>query len=320
MFRECFFEYAGQSSQPFNLALCYTGSITTEFDSGGKYDLKTDTLPRSHETFLYGKDYSAQPLSFEVDILNIYDHIPFDQLVRIKNWLYEQNGWKTLRIIDGRRNYYLKCIFEPGEDIADGTGYKGLHCTIHNASPFWYGDQKEYTVSHSTLLSGAVRLNRKNYSVFELDFPQDESVGTIISPTVKAIIDKRSGSLSEVKDFELHTCGATSIADGQSQTDSQSYTSSEWIYPNTSELLFDITYLGDVGSQSAIDNVIIDTKYGVVKSTNFPQQQINLKANTNNILPMFSVETGKTICRIRYGPMYDSLVFSYTPVYRVGAF
>ena len=56
MFRDCYFEYAGISSQPYGLMMCYIENSNDNFDSGGKFELKTDTLPRSHETFLYGKD------------------------------------------------------------------------------------------------------------------------------------------------------------------------------------------------------------------------------------------------------------------------
>ena len=152
MFRECFFEYAGQSSQPYNLMLCYVSNTTTDFDSGGKFDLKTDTLPRSHETLLYGKDYSAQPLSFDVEFVNIDDNIPLQQMTEIKNWLFGQDGWKTFRLLDDRQDYRLKCIFEPGEDIVDGGGYKGLRCTLKNVSPFWYGEDKTIVLDRKSVV------------------------------------------------------------------------------------------------------------------------------------------------------------------------
>ena len=146
MFRECFFEYAGRSSQPYNLMLCYVSNTITDFDSGGKFDLKTDAIPLSHESLLYGKDYSAQPLSFEVEIMNIERNIPFEQVTKIKNWLFGQDGWKTFRLLNDTQDYCLKCIFEPSEDIVDGTGYRGFRCTLHNVSPFWYGEESSITI------------------------------------------------------------------------------------------------------------------------------------------------------------------------------
>ena len=47
MFRECYFEYAGISSQSYNLILGYLSNSNEDFDSGGGFELKTDTLPSS---------------------------------------------------------------------------------------------------------------------------------------------------------------------------------------------------------------------------------------------------------------------------------
>ena len=153
MFRECYFEYAGISSEPYNLIFCYVNNSNSDFDSGGSFDLKTDTLPRSPEALLYGKDYSAKPLTFDVEIVNYDDYIPLEQMNEIKNWLFGQDGWKLLRLSDERQNYFLKCIFEPGEDIVDGIGYRGVRCTLHNVSPFWYGDEKKITFSNADLIA-----------------------------------------------------------------------------------------------------------------------------------------------------------------------
>lgn len=153
MFRECFFEYAGQSSRPYNLMLAYVGNAIDSFDSGGGFDLKTDVLPRSRELLLYGKDYSAKPLEFEVEFLNLHGSIPLEQMTEIKDWLFEQDGWKTFKCLDERQDYHLKCIFEPGEDIVDSSGYRGLRCTLRNVSPFWYAEPLTISFSASYIAS-----------------------------------------------------------------------------------------------------------------------------------------------------------------------
>lgn len=239
MFRECYFEYAGISSQPYNLIMSYVSNSNEDFDSGGKFDLKTDTLPRSHETLLYGKDYSAQPLSFEVEITNDEHSIPLKQMLKIKNWLFEQDGWKKLRLLDERRDYHLRCVFEPGEDIVDGTGYRGLRCTLTNISPFWYGEGREFvktSAGNAFILSGTIA---KNKHVFSFELPNNDSVDGIILPEIVVGIN-RSYSQT-VYDYGasiiVETTNATTVADGLRLNDS------EFVYPATSSVTVDTSYL-----------------------------------------------------------------------------
>lgn len=313
MFRECFFEYAGQSSQPYNLMLCYVSNTTTDFDSGGKFDLKTDTLPRSHETLLYGKDYSAQPLSFDVEFVNIDDNIPLRQMTEIKNWLFGQDGWKTFRLLDDWQDYHLKCIFEPGEDIIDGSGYKGIRCTLKNISPFWYGDEKLIKVTgHWT----TANYTTKGYNVVAINIPDDNCVDCIIHPTIILGVDKTNGEFlsSDVKTFTITSCDAPTIDDGKL------ITNGAWVYPDTSKISFSIAYLGDKGDSDAYDTITIDTKYAITQSQRFPTQEIRPIVDTLNPLNIFRMKYGTNICRIEYGWNYSPIIISYTPVYRVGAF
>lgn len=310
MFRECYFEYAGQSSQPYNLMLCYASNSNSDFDSGGKFDLKTDNLPYFHETLLYGKDYSAQPLEFEIEILNLHGYIPLEQMIEIKNWLFGQEGWQTFRCLDDRQDFILKCIFEPGEDIIDGTGYRGFRCTLRNASPFWYGDEIEIVAKN--YWTNTVLINGNNYNVFSIDIPNDNCVDAIIYPTIDLTIDKTNGDFlaADVKEFRLLSCDATTITEGLNVSD----------YPNTSEIRFDISYLGNKGDANAHDNVSVNTRYVIIESEKSPSLTIPPIVTVSEPLPIFKIKYGTNILRVRYGWNYTKIAFKYTPLYRMGAF
>ena len=226
MFRDCYFEYAGISSQPYGLIMCYIENSNDNFDSGGKFELKTDTLPRSHETFLYGKDYSANPISFDVEIVSIEDFSPLEQMTEIKNWLFGQDGWKTLKLLDERQNYNLKCIFEPGEDIVDGIGYRGVRCTLHNVSPFWYGDEKEIVISNSELKANPwwdTGHAWDRWCTFEIDIPNNGYVDEPISPIIEIrprrnTNQNQDGVYSVGTYFALSNTPATTLNEGKAYT------------------------------------------------------------------------------------------------------
>lgn len=150
IFRDCFFEFAGKYSGEYNLIMSYVDNAPDTFDSGGKYEPKTESLPAIAESLLYSVDYSEQQLEFTIEITNIDEAIPFKQMTEIKEWLFAQRGWRKLRIESSDyKDYYLLCMLIPEEDIADGLGYRGIRCTLKNISGFWYRDEetKVYTQS-----------------------------------------------------------------------------------------------------------------------------------------------------------------------------
>lgn len=249
MFRDCYFEYAGISSQPYGLIMCYVENSNENFDSGGKFELKTDTLPRSHETFLYGKDYSAEPLSFDIEIVCIDDYIPLEQMTEIKNWLFGQDGWKTLRVLDERQNYNLKCIFEPKEDIVDGIGYRGVRCTIHNISPFWYGDEQIITFNHSDLTRDWKYFSSVGWSFINIEVPDNGCADVDILPRLSVEFDRSGSSYGTYYGslFNLISVDAPSVADV-----AQNYHSnSAWNYKDLSGVSFDYAYITENSKTTA---------------------------------------------------------------------
>lgn len=311
MFRGCFFEYNGISSQRYNLMLFYIENDNMKFNSGGNFELKTENLPYSHERLYYGKDYSANPLEFDVEIINPDENITKEQMAEIKNWLFGQDGWKDLALTDDTRSYHLKCVFEPNEDITDSNGYRGVRCKIRNVSPFWYGDEKEISLSNYT--SNNVAINGINYNVISIEIPNNDYADFVINPRFVVNVDK-TGVSSNITEFRICSCDAETIEDGKA------ITNNAWDYPNTSELAFSISFIGAAGNSNAYDTLTIDTKYATIESERYPKQNIYPTVNTSNPLPIFRMKYGTNICRFRYGWNYSSVVLKYTPVYRMGAF
>lgn len=150
MLRGCSFIYADKDSKDYNLELYFVDNSTTRFTSGGGYELMTTTLPPKSKTLLYGLDHSAEPLKFDIEILNPNGAISQDEFAEIKNWLFGQNGWQRLFIDDSDfEGLHLECLLIPKDDIVDMSGYRGLQCEVVNDSPFWYAEDKEITFTKS---------------------------------------------------------------------------------------------------------------------------------------------------------------------------
>lgn len=247
MFRECYFEYAGQSSQPYDLMLCYVNNNNTDFDSGGSFDLKTDTIPYLHETLLYSKDYSAQPLEFEVEFMNIEGDIPLEQMTEIKNWLFGQDGWQTFKCLDDRQDYTLKCILEPIEDIVDEMGYRGLRCKIRNASPFWYGEEVAITIQNSDLTANYNPPSQWfGWNNFEVDIPKNDAVDCVIYPKIIINTNRTSNNMYAYGNkFCLSNTDVSSLADGRTKTSDGKH----YLHQEISRISFDNTYLENTASE-----------------------------------------------------------------------
>ena len=150
MLRGCSFVYAGKDSNDYDLQLFYVDNSTKRFTSGGGYEMLTTTLPPKAKTLLYGLDYSAEPLKFNIEILNPHGAITQNELMEIKDWLFGQDGWKKFYIDDDDfSGLHLNCLLIPKEDIVDSSGYRGLECEVVNDSPFWYAEDKVITYTKS---------------------------------------------------------------------------------------------------------------------------------------------------------------------------
>jgi len=103
----------------------------------------------------------------------------------------------------------------------------------------------------------------------------------------------------------------------------------DYINKATSKIVFDNSYLGEVVDDdysNFYDQVTVNTRYVTFQSERFDSSSIKPvifePTNPDKLPPMkvFTLHQGVNICRIYYGYAYDSIIFKYTPVYRLGAF
>lgn len=179
--------------------MAYVNNDNDEFISGGTYSPAVDTLPSSAESILYTLNYSEEPLEFSVEIINPDEAIPFEQVKEIKEWLFGQDGWKRLLLDDSNyKGYYLNCLLIPDSDIVDGSGYRGLRCTIKNISGFWYKDE---VISFDSTFFEEQYDSRDADGFITIDLHIDGDNPGYISPIIE--IDVPTGG-SSTPDFPIH--------------------------------------------------------------------------------------------------------------------
>lgn len=199
MFRGSCFEYAGTYSGDYNLTIMYVENSYNKFDTGGSYKPVTDTIPKVAEDLLYGLKHSENPLKFSIEIVNTDGAIPIEQMKKIKDWLFGQEGWKRLRLMDGDfQDYYLNCLLLPEEDIVDSLGYRGVRCTLQNISGFWYKDE---TISFNNTTSVQnVRVNTINdfpiFPLVEISLKSFADYGTLDFFNIQLINSNDKGGIN----------------------------------------------------------------------------------------------------------------------------
>lgn len=157
MKRNCYFNFAGKNSKQFhNLILAFIDDSSNTYDSGGSFELVTDELPGRADTVLYGKKYSSSHMEFSIEIINPDRYLTSEEMVEIKDWLFGQDGWAKLALLDDdtvHENCYFSCILQPDQDVFDG-GYRGIRCTLINQSSFAYKNSVVvYNRSYKDLLA-----------------------------------------------------------------------------------------------------------------------------------------------------------------------
>lgn len=196
MFRDCCFTYAGQYSGDYELVMSYVENSYEKFPTGGAYEISTDTLPATAETLLYGIKHSEKPLEFSIEITNLNEAIPFERMKEIKDWLFGQDGWKKLTLQSpDYQGYCLKCLLIPDEDIVDAKGYRGIRCTLKNASAYWYGENKtiKFTREDLIILAGENGENLDTDGYLSILVNIDSHSPARISPIVEFLPPVYSG-------------------------------------------------------------------------------------------------------------------------------
>ena len=297
MFRDCYFTYAGQYSGDYELVMSYVENSYEKFPSGGDYEAATDTLPATAETLLYGIKHSEKPLEFSIEITNLNEAIPFERMKEIKEWLFGQNGWKKLTLQSPDYNgCHLKCLLIPDEDIVDATGYKGLRCTLKNASAYWYGDEKtiKFTKDDLIKLAGENRENLEADGYLTVMVNIDSQSPVRVNPIIEFLPPIYSGG--------SHSGATYFYCD---------------LINNSNSVLSGLSLGVELGSMKETFN--INCRYGLL---NFKYSYSMYKDGYD----MFYFIKGNNNIKIKlidydgnFAP-YEYISFTYTPTYRIGGF
>lgn len=324
MINGCFFNYAGKYSGDYSLILCYVDR-EEEYVTGATYEPITDKITSNVESILYGFNYSDNPLEFTVDIVNPDDSVSMRQMADIKDWLFGQDGWKKLTInAPEYANVYLNCIFIPDSDIRDGTGYRGVRCTVKNISGFWYGKDKEIIYTKAELQE-------------LVDYYNTNGLGHMTTSTGKQLSGiSEAGNLTIYPEIETHA------PDKVFPIFEFNYSSTDYDYNNLSKFrLHNYVTIGtdtfsDYHSDLSLDSTIyhgngvcvFDSKHASLEVNNSPSlltgvntnyDLLYLKKGVNRITLAVhnEVDVGAHVENVI---LPDYLKITYTPMYRIGGF
>ena len=320
MFRGCFFEYAGIYSGDYNLTMMYVENSYDKFVTGGAYEPITESLPNSAESLLYGLNYSEKPLEFSVEIINEDGVIPIEQMREIKRWLFGQDGWKTLRLMDeDYRPYHLKCLFIPEEDIVDGLGYRGVRCTLKNVSPFWYGDEETITFTKDDLIKMAQKTNSDGTIDSEGNISNAGNIWTTIHikgqdpcriyPIIKFKAPKEETGVPGINYMRFRV--ENNLGDTDKESRINFYLETPW---DEYDYTVDMKYMNCTRQKN--DKKPMSFLYSPVNKSG---RLLYFEAGDNRIAINVRNEPNNTDETGKFTP-YDYLSFSYIPKYRLGGF
>lgn len=328
MFRGCYFEYAEQLSNEYNLRLYYYDRTVNTFNSGGEYELITEALPNVVEQQLYGLKYSDKPLEFDIEIMNPDDAIPFNQVIEIKNWLFGQDGWKKFKTIDERQDYHLKCVLIPQEDIVDGLGIRGFKCKLRNISAFWYGEPVTIKFDYAFLndlsrrqtkeyIVGSPEMGISYWTPFEIEIQSDDEAFDVcdILPEITVAVNSNTGESTEDESFELGVSNYSSVSKMVNTYAQKQITGANGVSPNYfgSDISSAISFYDKIEYPHKWD---ISTRYLTIDRGAFSMDTDVLSVGARG----FRLKKGKNVCYVTIPEAITELIFSYTPLYRIGAF
>lgn len=320
MFRNCFFKYAERYSGDYNLKMVYIKNSYDKFDTGGSYEPTIENLPNSSESLLYGLKYAENPLEFSVEIINTDDAISVEQMSKIKSWLFGQDGWKTLQLMDKNfRPYHLKCLFIPDEDIVDCSGYRGIRCTLKNASPFWYGNEETITFTKDDLIKMAQKTNSNGTIDNEGNISNAGNIWTTIHikgqdpcriyPTIKFKAPNEESGVSGKNYMRFRV--ENNLGDTEKESRINFYLVSDW---DEYDYTVDMKYMNCVRQK---DNE--ESKPFLYFPVNKSGRLLYFETGDNRIAINVRQEPNNTGKTGKFTP-YDYLSFSYIPKYRLGGF
>ena len=290
MLRGCSFSYAGVSSKEYELELYYLDDNSDKFVSGSDYEIITDNIPMETEQILYGINHSTKPLEFDIEIFNPYRSITIEEMANIKQWLFGQQGWNRLYLDDDDfMDLYLNCILIPIEDVADVTGYRGLRCTVHNISPYWYGEE---IITNFTINSSAPTLTINVQS----------QCPTAILPNISFVTDNDTSALYIGRKIDVYNRTNGSQIHLDMISDNENFSDgSEWVYNGKYHYVYNESH-----------NLILP-----YIASSLPEVPILYLDNGENEITMSLYKKTKTYDSIT---RFTSASISYVPMYRIGGF
>ena len=290
MLRGCSFSYAGVSSKEYELELYYLDDNSDKFVSGSDYEIITDNIPMETEQILYGINHSTKPLEFDIEIFNPYRSITIEEMANIKQWLFGQQGWNRLYLDDDDfMDLYLNCILIPIEDVADVTGYRGLRCTAHNISPYWYGEE---IITNFTINSSAPTLTINVQS----------QCPTAILPNISFVADNDTSALYIGRKIDVYNRTNGSQIHLDMISDNENFSDgSEWVYNGKYHYVYNESH-----------NLILP-----YIASSLPEVPILYLDNGENEITMSLYKKTKTYDSIT---RFTSASISYVPMYRIGGF
>ena len=290
MLRGCSFSYAGVSSKEYELELYYLDDNSDKFVSGSDYEIITDNIPMETEQILYGINHSTKPLEFDIEIFNPYRSITIEEMANIKQWLFGQQGWNRLYLDDDDfMDLYLNCILIPIEDVADVTGYRGLRCTVHNISPYWYGEE---IITNFTINSSAPTLTINVQS----------QCPTAILPNISFVADNDTSALYIGRKIDVYNRTNGSQIHLDMISDNENFSDgSEWVYNGKYHYVYNESH-----------NLILP-----YIASSLPEVPILYLDNGENEITMSLYKKTKTYDSIT---RFTSASISYVPMYRIGGF
>lgn len=195
------FEFGGVSSRAWNLVFA-NANTSRVVQLAGPKDGVTLFSKRSQKRYLIDDDYSASPLSFDIEIVTESgDCIAQEHRRQIEKWLFNHADYRkmyldvnddplgeTYEYVDGviKRNY-LRCRFVNPEKLEGNGGILGYKATLEADSNMFWQDTitKSYSVN-----------NNSEDGVSNITVPVDTDLDEFIYPKVTIQIGSVGGTIS----------------------------------------------------------------------------------------------------------------------------
>lgn len=173
-------------------------SDTSTWSASGQVELKTETIYRRPVPYIYGVQHTPV-LEIPATISTTETEIPAYKANLIEKWLFGQNKYKQLRIIqDDMEEYYFNCFLLNPEIVRIGNIIRGYSFTITCDAPFAWGETITETYLNPTSENNDPTddfLNGSEFTFYNKSDFQGFTYPTIKVTTLDAGINNSEGSI-----------------------------------------------------------------------------------------------------------------------------